>query len=136
MAGVDRSDLLILALDPTMELLTSDPSSTVPDPIETFGPTFDFLRVTLSSMYTGSMIVESPALFGRRARPRVSIASLVSSIVSILPASNQPFTSMTLILAPFSIMYWKASVRKYSPWFFGCFSTQSMPSNSSFQFRT
>jgi len=41
----------------------------------------------------------------------VSIVSFVSSIVSILPASYQPSTSITWILAPLSIMYWNASVR-------------------------
>ena len=33
-----------------IELLISDPSRTLPAPIDTFGPTVDFLSVTLSSM--------------------------------------------------------------------------------------
>ena len=63
-------------------------------------------------MYTGSMIV-TPAgtVAGRRARPFSSIVRLVSSSVPCSPASYHPSTSITLIFAPWSIMYWKASVR-------------------------
>ncbi len=59
----------------------------------------------------GCTIVEPSVAAGRRARPFSSIARFVSSSVSILPASYQPSTSITWILAPLSIMYWKASVR-------------------------
>ena len=62
-------------------------------------------------MYTGSMIVQSSRSTGLRARPFSSITRLVSSSVSILPASYHPATSTTFSLAPWSIMYWNASVR-------------------------
>ena len=46
-------------------------------------------------MYTGSMIVDAAgSVAGRRARPFSSIVRLVSSSVSILPASYQPSTSI------------------------------------------
>ena len=69
------TDFDILAFDPTMEWLISTDSSTEPAPMETFGPIFDFFRVTLSSMYTGSMIVESPALSRRAMHPAATSES-------------------------------------------------------------
>ena len=48
-------------------------------------------------------------------RDKPSITRLVSSSVSIFPASYQPATSITLILAPWSIMYWNAEVRNEAP---------------------
>src|SRR5437868_2085334 len=44
------TDAEIFALEPMIELLTWDPSSTLPAPIETLGPTLDLRRVTLSSI--------------------------------------------------------------------------------------
>ncbi len=100
-----------MLLAPMSVLLTVQLSSRDPASTQTFGPTVEPVSTTSSSMYTGSMIVQSSTSLGRRASPLFSITRLVSSRVSILPASYQPATSSTLSLAPWSIMYWKASVR-------------------------
>ncbi|HMN09583.1 MAG TPA: hypothetical protein PKC83_12450 [Gemmatimonadaceae bacterium] len=99
------------ALSPTMVSRRCAWSITLPFPIDTLGPTTDPVIVTPSSMYTGCTTCDRSIPAGTRARPFSSMARFVSSSVSSFPASYHPWTSITLILAPRSIMYWKASVR-------------------------
>ncbi len=77
----------------------------------TFGPSVTFSSVTPAATRTGPSSRTFVPSDGSSARPVSSRWRFVSSSVSGLPQSYQPSTSPARILAPWSIMYWNASVR-------------------------
>ncbi len=98
---------------PTIVSRSCEPSMRLPAPIDTFGPIVDATERHVVLDVHGIDHRRRPAGIdaGRRARPFSSIVRFVSSSVPCSPASYQPSTSITLIFAPWSIMYWNASVR-------------------------
>src|SRR5258708_35881064 len=109
---LDSVALRTVAPEPTIVSTNVDCSTREPALIETFGPMVESMSVTSSSTYTGSTILTPAGTdVGRRAPPLSSMTRFVPSSVPTSPSSYHPATSTTLSLAPWSIMYWNASVR-------------------------
>lgn len=96
---------------PTIESRIRTPRSRQPAPIVTLGPSTTSSSSTPSATRTGHRTFTPSPPSGLRARPASSIRRFVSISVSGLPQSYHPSTSIVRIFAPWSIMYWNASVR-------------------------